>query len=54
MTLPVFVAGLILLLAGQTWFTGAATVGWILLIVGLVPLLFTLALLVLAFLGLRD
>lgn len=32
------VAGLILLLAGSGWFAGAATVGWILLIVGAVLL----------------
>lgn len=31
---PAVIAGLILLLAGSSWFTGAATVGWILLIVG--------------------
>lgn len=28
------IAGLILLLAGSSWFTGAVTVGWILLIGG--------------------
>lgn len=35
---PLIVAGLILLLAGKSWFAGAATVGWICLIVGLAPL----------------
>lgn len=33
------IAGLILLLAGSSWFTGAATVGWILLIVGIITTL---------------
>lgn len=35
--LPLVLIGLILLLAGQSWFTGAATVGWICLAVGLAP-----------------
>jgi hypothetical protein len=34
MGIPFIIAGLILLLAGAGWFTGAATVGWILLIGG--------------------
>lgn len=29
---PSLLAGLILLLAGSTWFTGASTIGWILII----------------------
>jgi len=29
--MPLAIPGLILLLAGQTWFAGAATVGWILI-----------------------
>lgn len=36
------IAGLILLLAGSTWFAGAATVGWILLIAGAVLVLLQL------------
>lgn len=30
------IAGLILLLAGSSWFAGAVTIGWILLIAGVV------------------
>ena len=33
MFLITFIAGLVLLLAGQDWFSGAETVGWILLAV---------------------
>lgn len=44
-----WIAGLILLLAGKSWFAGAATVGWICLIVGLAPVA---VFLVIALLGL--
>jgi hypothetical protein len=40
--LPALVAGLILLLAGGSWFTGAATVGWILIGIGGIVVLFSL------------
>lgn len=40
---PLIVAGLILLLAGKSWFAGAATVGWICLAVGVAPLVVFLA-----------
>lgn len=33
------VAGLILLLAGAGWFAGAVTVGWILLVIGIITCL---------------
>jgi hypothetical protein len=42
------IAGLVLLLAGSSWFTGAATVGAILLIVGGVGLVFALVIFALA------
>lgn len=45
---PLLIPGLILLLAGPTWFHGAATVGWILVIAGAVPLIIVLVLLILA------
>lgn len=32
------IAGLILVLAGSSWFAGAATVGWILLVAGAIML----------------
>lgn len=41
MTLPVLIAGLILLLAGPHWFAGAATVGLILTIIGGVGIVLT-------------
>lgn len=44
MTLPLLIAGLILLLAGSGWFAGAATVGLILTIVGGVGLAIQLVL----------
>lgn len=37
---PLLVPGLILLLAGSHWFSGAATVGLILTILGAIPVLF--------------
>lgn len=36
MTIPVLIAGLVLKLAGSHWFSGAGTVGLILIIVGAV------------------
>lgn len=45
MTLPLFVAGLILSLAGSHWFSGAGTVGTILWIVGAVGLVIQLGIL---------
>lgn len=44
MTFPFLLVGLILLLAGSSWFTGAATVGIILIVVGGVGLLIQLVL----------
>jgi hypothetical protein len=38
MTLPLLIAGLVLKLAGSHWFSGAGTVGLILIIVGAVGL----------------
>ena len=43
MTLPLLIAGLVLDLAGSHWFSGAGTVGLILIIVGAVGLLVQLA-----------
>jgi Cu/Ag efflux pump CusA len=37
---PSLIAGLVLLLAGGSWFSGATTVGWILVIVSGVAILF--------------
>lgn len=39
MGLPFLIAGLVLLLAGSTWFAAATTVGWILAISGGVVIL---------------
>ena len=42
------VAGLILVLAGSGWFAGAATVGWILIVVSVLLMALTLVILTLA------
>ena len=44
MTLPLLIAGLILELAGKSWFSGAGTVGLILILVGGIGLLIQLLL----------
>lgn len=46
--LPALVAGLVLDLAGSSWFTGAGTVGIILTVVGAVVCLFYLLVLIIA------
>lgn len=46
MTLPFFIIGLVLELAGRGWFTGAGTVGWILMICGVVGFLFQIVVMV--------
>lgn len=45
------IPGLILLLAGKSWFAGAATVGWICLAVGVAPLLLVALVFILGLLG---
>lgn len=45
------VPGLILLLAGSSWFTGAATVGWICLALGVAPLVLVVLVFLLGLLG---
>jgi hypothetical protein len=48
------IAGLILLLAGSSWFTGAVTVGWILLIGGAVLTVVPLVIALVAFIGISK
>lgn len=48
MTLPLLIAGLILDLAGSHWFSGAGTVGTILIVVGAVGLVIQLGILAFA------
>lgn len=45
MTLPLLIAGLILDLAGSHWFSGAGTVGTILIVVGAVGIVIQLLIL---------
>ena len=49
---PLLIPGLILLLAGSHWFSGAATVGLILTIVGAIPIVFVLVVMLAAAVGL--
>jgi hypothetical protein len=40
---PLLIPGLILLLAGSHWFAGATTVGWILTVLGAIPIVLMVA-----------